>query len=93
MKTEDLSPDEMRMALRSFREWSKQVVIALGDNPTFDYDYDRVPAKIEDLRKRADAAKGAPEISANGARARERLSARVSLAGNGRRSTCGDCAR
>jgi hypothetical protein len=63
MKTEDLSPDEMQMALRSFREWSKQVVIALGDNPTFDYDYDGVPAKIEDLRKRAQATKGASEIS------------------------------
>ena len=63
MKTEELSPDEMQIALRSFREWSKQVVIALGDNPTFDYDYDGVPAKIEYLRKRAEATKGASEIS------------------------------
>lgn len=62
MKTEDLSPDEMQMALKSFREWSRQVVIALGDDPTFDYDYDGVPAKIEDLRKRlAEAKAGAPE--------------------------------
>ena len=51
MKTEDLSPDQMQMALKSFREWAKHVVIALGDEPTFDYDYDGVPAKIEDLRK------------------------------------------
>jgi len=51
MKTEDLSPDEMQMALKSFREWAKQVVIALGDEPTFDYDYDGVPGKIEDLRR------------------------------------------
>jgi hypothetical protein len=50
-KMEDLSPDEMHMALTSFREWSKQVVIALGDEPTFDYDYDGVPAKIASLRK------------------------------------------
>ena len=34
-----------------FREWAKLVVIALGDEPTFDYDYDGVPGKIEDLRK------------------------------------------
>lgn len=61
MKTEDLSPDEMQMALKSFREWSKQVVIALGDNPTFDYDYDGVPAKIEDLRKRAESIEGSAE--------------------------------
>ncbi|HEY3921765.1 MAG TPA: hypothetical protein VGL76_06595 [Gaiellaceae bacterium] len=59
MKTEDLSPDEMQMALKAFREWSKQVVIALGDIPTFEYDYDGVPAKIEDLRKRAEATTGA----------------------------------
>jgi hypothetical protein len=52
MKTEDLSSDEMQMALKSFREWAKQVVIALGDVPTFDYDYDGVPSKIEDLRQR-----------------------------------------
>ena len=51
MKTQDLSPDQMQMALRSFREWAKQVVTALGDEPTFDYDYDSVPAKIEGLRK------------------------------------------
>jgi hypothetical protein len=51
MKTEDLSPDQMQMALRSFREWARQVVIALGDEPTFDYDYDGVPGKIEGLRK------------------------------------------
>ena len=51
MKTEDLSPDQMQMALKSFREWAKQVVIALGDEPTFDYDYDGVPSKIEELRK------------------------------------------
>jgi hypothetical protein len=51
MKTEDLSPDQMQMALKSFREWAKHVVIALGDEPTFDYDYDGVPAKIENLRK------------------------------------------
>jgi len=51
MKTEDLSPDQMQMALKSFREWAKQVVIALGDEPTFDYDYDGVPGKIEDLRR------------------------------------------
>ena len=43
MKSEDLSPEQMQMALRSFREWAKQVVIALGDEPTFDYDYDGVP--------------------------------------------------
>lgn len=60
MRTEDLSPEEMQMALKSFREWSKLVVIALGDNPTFEYDYDGVPAKIEELRKRAE---GAPEVS------------------------------
>ena len=52
MKTEDLSPDQMQMALSSFRDWAKQVVIALGDEPTFDYDYDGVPGKIEELRKR-----------------------------------------
>jgi len=51
MKTEDLSPDQMQMALKSFREWAKLVVIALGDEPTFDYDYDGVPGKIEDLRR------------------------------------------
>ena len=51
MKTEDLSPDQMQMALKSFREWARQVVIALGDEPTFEYDYDSVPGKIESLRK------------------------------------------
>ena len=51
MKTEDLTPEQMQMALKSFREWAKQVVIALGDEPTFDYDYDGVPGKIEDLRR------------------------------------------
>jgi len=59
MKTEDLSPDQMQMALSSFREWAKQVVIALGDEPTFDYDYDGVPGKIEDLRKRLAETKAA----------------------------------
>jgi len=57
MKTEDLSPDQMQMALTSFREWAKQVVIALGDQPTFDYDYDGVPGKIEELRKELAEAK------------------------------------
>jgi hypothetical protein len=52
MKTEDLSAEQMQKALSSFREWAKQVVIALGDEPTFDYDYDGVPGKIEDLRKK-----------------------------------------
>lgn len=52
MKTEDLTPEQMQMALKSFREWAKQVVIALGDEPTFDYDYDGVPGKIEALRRR-----------------------------------------
>lgn len=51
MKTEDLTPEQMQMALKSFREWAKRVVIALGDEPTFDYDYDGVPSKIEELRK------------------------------------------
>jgi len=59
MKTEDLSPDQMQMALRSFREWAKQVVIALGDEPTFDYDYDGVPGKIEGLRKELAETKAA----------------------------------
>ena len=40
----------MQMALKSFREWAKLVVTALGDEPTFDYDYDGVPGKIEALR-------------------------------------------
>ena len=52
MRTEDLSPEEMQTALKAFREWSKLVVIALGDTPTFEYDYDAVPEKIESLRKR-----------------------------------------
>ena len=61
MKTEDLSPDQMQMALTSFREWARQVVVALGDRPTFDYDYDGVPDKIEDLRKQlAEAEARAP---------------------------------
>ena len=55
MKTEDLTPEQMQAALSSFREWAKQVVIALGDEPTFSYDYDGVPARIEELRKLADA--------------------------------------
>lgn len=59
MKTEDLSPDQMQMALSSFREWAKQVVIALGDEPTFEYDYDGVPGKIEDLRKQLAESKAA----------------------------------
>jgi len=59
MKTEDLSPEQMQMALRSFREWAKQVVIALGDEPTFDYDYDGVPRKIEDLREQLAQARPA----------------------------------
>jgi hypothetical protein len=59
MKTEDLSPDQMQMALRSFREWAKQIVIALGDEPTFDYDYDGVPGKIEYLRKQLAEIKAA----------------------------------
>jgi hypothetical protein len=56
MKTEDLSLDQMQMALSSFREWAKLVVIALGDEPTFNYDYDGVPGKIEELRKAAEVA-------------------------------------
>src|SRR6476659_4397094 len=59
MKTEDLSPQQMQMALKSFREWAKQVVIALGDEPTFNYDYDGVPGKIQDLRKRLAEGKAA----------------------------------
>ena len=59
MKSEDLSPDQMQMALTSFREWARQVVVALGDEPTFDYDYDGVPGKIEDLRKRLAEARAA----------------------------------
>jgi hypothetical protein len=63
MKTEDLSPEQMQMALSSFREWAKLVVIALGDEPTFDYDYDSVPQKIEDLRR--NAAGSRPEVAAS----------------------------
>ena len=64
MKSEDLSPEQIQMALRSFREWAKLVVIALGDEPTFDYDYDGVPGKIEDLRKQlAEARAAAPTSS------------------------------
>jgi hypothetical protein len=51
MRTEDLSAEQMQEALKSFREWAKSVVIALGDEPTFTYDYDGVPGKIEALRK------------------------------------------
>jgi hypothetical protein len=63
VKTEDLSADQMQSALKSFREWAKQIVTALGDEPTFDYDYDGVPAKIEDLRKQAEAKAVAPADS------------------------------
>ena len=63
MKTEDLSPDQMQMALSSFREWAKQVVTALGDEPTFDYDYDGVPRRIEDLRKLAESKAATPANS------------------------------
>ena len=59
MKTEDLSVEQMQDALKSFREWAKSIVIALGDEPTFEYDYDGVPGKIEDLRSRLAAAKPA----------------------------------
>ena len=64
MKTEDLSPEQMQMALKSFREWARQVVIALGDEPTFDYDYDGVPGKIEDLRRQLEHKDPAPSSSA-----------------------------
>jgi hypothetical protein len=50
MKTEDLSVEQMQDALKSFRGWASAVVTALGDEPTFHYDYDGVPAKIESLR-------------------------------------------
>jgi hypothetical protein len=64
MKTEDLSVEQMQVALKSFREWAKNVVIALGDEPKFEYDYDGVPGKIEDLRRQLAAAKpAAPEDS------------------------------
>jgi hypothetical protein len=63
MKTEDLSPEQMQMALSSFREWAKLVVTALGDEPTFDYDYDSVPEKIENLRRRV--AESQPEVGAS----------------------------
>ena len=60
MKTEDLSEEQMQFALTSFREWAKKVVIALGDEPTFQYDYDAVPARIEELRRElADARSSA----------------------------------
>jgi hypothetical protein len=65
MKNEDLTPDQMQMALTSFREWAKQVVIALGDEPTFDYDYDRVPGKIEDLRRQLAEPKAAVPASSH----------------------------
>jgi hypothetical protein len=51
MKTEDLSPEQMQLALSSFREWAKRIVIALGDEPKFEYDFDAVPARIEELRR------------------------------------------
>jgi hypothetical protein len=63
MKTEDLSPDQMQMALKSFRDWAAQVVIALGDEPTFEYDYDGVPGKIEGLRKQLAEARAADPAS------------------------------
>jgi hypothetical protein len=56
MKTEDLSVEQMQEALKSFRGWASAVVTALGDEPTFHYDYDGVPAKIEDLRAQLAAA-------------------------------------
>ena len=56
MNTEDMSPEQMKMALKSFREWAKHVVIALGDEPTFDYDFDGVPRRIEELRRQAAAS-------------------------------------
>ncbi len=56
MKTEDLSPEQMQMALKSFRDWAREIVLALGDEPTFDYDYDGVPAKIAALRKQAEVS-------------------------------------
>jgi hypothetical protein len=52
MKTEDLTAEQMQMALTSFREWARLIVIALGDEPKFDYDFDAVPGRIEDLRRR-----------------------------------------
>jgi hypothetical protein len=65
MKTENLSPDQMQTALSSFREWAKQVVIALGDEPTFDYDFDAVPSKIEDLRKELAETKAAASANSD----------------------------
>ena len=59
MKTEDLSPEQMQGALRSFREWASRIVIALGDEPTFAYDYDAVPGRIEELRARLAELDGA----------------------------------
>jgi len=61
MKTEDLSVEQMQVALKSFRGWASKVVIALGDEPTFEYDYDGVPAKIEDLRSQLAAAHAAAD--------------------------------
>jgi hypothetical protein len=61
MKTEDLSVEQMQAALKSFREWAKNVVIALGEEPKFEYDWDSVPGKIEDLRRRLAAATPAAE--------------------------------
>lgn len=58
MKTEDLSPEQMQAALSSFREWAKRIVVALGDEPKFEYDYDAVPGKIADLRRELAEARG-----------------------------------
>jgi hypothetical protein len=57
MKTEDLSVEQMQAALTSFREWAKRIVVALGDEPKFDYDFDAVPGRIEDLRSQLAAAR------------------------------------
>jgi hypothetical protein len=38
-------------------------VIALGDEPTFAYDYDSVPGKIDALRRRSASGEGAPSSS------------------------------
>ncbi len=66
MKTEDLSVEQMQVALKSFREWAKRIVIALGDEPKFDYDFDGVPGRIEDMRSQLAAAKPSdPEDSDN----------------------------
>jgi hypothetical protein len=65
MKTEELSQEQMQMALTAFREWAKLVVTALGDEPTFNYDYDAVPGKIEDLRKQLAEARAAGVTSSD----------------------------